>query len=51
MTFTEILNIGLMVLAFINICLAGYYRVVKNNTEEATFYLASVAVLYLIATR
>lgn len=49
MTFEEILNLGLMVLALINICQAGYHRW-KDNTPEATFHVATAATLYLLAT-
>lgn len=49
MSFPDFLNVGLMVLALINICQAGYYRW-KEDTPEATYHVATAATLYLLAT-
>jgi hypothetical protein len=50
MSFSEIMNLVMLALALINILLAGYYRIAKDDTVEATFHTAAATVLYLLAT-
>jgi biopolymer transport protein ExbD len=48
-TFSIIVDVVLVLFAFINVCMAFYSRVIKEDTPEATYYFAAAAVMLISA--